>query len=352
MSSIRLTSTERQDLLVRYRRATDPDVRLRAHILLLLDAGYPWVTTSAVLFCSLSTISRWKQRFEADGVDAVLGRPRGRRPRIPIFWAALVVRWVLTLSPAYFRFIRSRWSCEVAAVVLRDDFQVRVGRETVRLWLRSAGLVWRRPRPVIRPKDPDREAKLRDLRAFLHGLPGDETAVFMDEVDVNLNPKVGCQWMKRGEQAAVETPGTNEKRYLAGSIHWRTGRVFLTEGRPKEGRSAALFLRHLDDLRRAFRQYKVVHVVCDNARTHKPDKSKAVRAYLAEWGHRVVLHYLPTYAPDTNPIERVWWRLHEAVTRNHRCQSMAELLDLTFDWFASRTHFRVHSAVYSETPGK
>src|SRR5215471_8735487 len=92
------------------------------------------------------------------------------------------------------------------------------------------------------------------------------------------------------------TPGTNVKRYLAGSIHWRTGRVVLTEGLPKEGRSAALFLRHLDDLRRAFRHYKVIHVICDNARTHKPDKSRAVKEYLATWGHRVVLHYLPAYA--------------------------------------------------------
>jgi putative transposase len=352
MNSIRLTPTERQGLLDRYRRSADPEVRLRAHILLLLDAGHPWATVSAVLFCSFSTISRWKQRFETDGAAAVLGRPRGRRRSGVHVWAALVVRWVLTLSPADFRFARSRWSCEAAAVVLRDDYQVRVGRETVRLWLRDAGLVWRRPRPVIRPKDPDREAKLRALRALLHGLPGDETAVFMDEVDVNLNPKVGCQWMKRGDQAAVETPGTNEKRYLAGSIHWRTGRVILTEGKPREGRSAALFCRHLDDLRRAFRHYKVVHVICDNAGTHKPDKSMAVRAYLAEWGHRVVLHYLPAYAPDTNPIERVWWRLHEAVTRNHRCQSMAELLDLTFDWFATRSHFRVKSEVYSKTLGK
>jgi hypothetical protein len=28
-----------------------------------------------------------------------------------------------------------------------------------------------------------------------------------------------------------------KKRYLAGSSHWRTGRVILTEGRAKEGRS-------------------------------------------------------------------------------------------------------------------
>lgn len=352
MTSIHLCDAERRQLLDRYRRSADPEARLRAHILLLLDAGHPWATISAVLFCSVSTIHRWKRRFEAEGVDAVVGHHRGRRRSGIHIWATLVVRWVLTFSPTDFRFARSRWNCEAAAVVLREDFRVQVGRETVRLWLRNAGLVWRRPRPVIRPKDPDREAKLRVLRALLRGLPDDETAVFMDEVDVNLNPKVGCQWMKRGEQAAVETPGTNEKRYLAGSIHWRTGRVILTEGLPKEGRSACLFCRHLDDLRRAFRQYRVVHVLCDNARTHKPDKSKAVKAYLAEWGHRVVLHYLPAYAPETNPIERVWWRLHEAVTRNHRCQSMRELLDLTFDWFAVRTHFRVRCAAYSETPRK
>ena len=352
MPSIRLTRADRQTLLAHDRRSADPDVRLRSHVLLPLAAGHPWATISAVLFCSLSTIHRWKQRFEAEGVDAVLGHPRGRRRSRVHVWAALVVRWVLTLSPTDFRFARSRWSCEAVAVVMRDDYRVQVGRETVRLWLRSAGLVWRRPRPTIRPKDPDREAKLRSLRALLRRLPADETAVFMDEVDVNLNPKIGCMWMRRGEQAAVETPGTNEKRYLAGSIHWRTGRVILTEGRPKEGRSAALFLRHLDALRRAFRHYKVVHVICDNAGFHKPDKSKAVRKYLAEWSGRVVLHYLPTYSPDCNPVERVWWRLHEAVTRNHRCKTMDDLLDLTFDWFATRTHFRVETKVYNETPGK
>src|SRR4051812_37323714 len=174
--SISLSPGDHNVLLAHYRRAADPDVRLRAHILLLLDAGLPWATISAVLFCSFSTISRWKGRFEAEGVDAVLGRPRGRRRAGIHVWATLVVQWVLTLSPTEFRFARSRWSCEAVAVVLREDYRVRVGRETVRLWLRSAGLAWRRPRPVIRPKDPERESKLAGLRALLKGLPADGTA--------------------------------------------------------------------------------------------------------------------------------------------------------------------------------
>jgi len=281
-------------------------------------------------------------------VAAVLGRRRGRPQSLAWAWAPLVLVWVLTRWPAAFGFARSRWSCAAVSVLLRQDYAVSTSRETVRRWLRQAGLVWRRPRPTLRPKDADRRAKLEALRKLLTGLPDDETAVFMDEVDINLNPKIGCMWMRQGQQAVVETPGTNEKRHLAGSIHWRTGRVILTQGRPKEGRSAALFVRHLDDLRRAFRHYRVIHVVCDNARTHKAERSRLVKQYLEAWGQRVVLHYLPTYAPECNPIERVWWRLHEAVTRNHRCSSMEGLLGLTFEWLRSRRYFRVDCSVYDD----
>ncbi|MBN9521250.1 transposase [bacterium] len=91
---------------------------------------------------------------------------------------------------------------------------------------------------------------------------------------------------------------------------------------------------------------------CDNAGTHTPEGSKPVRAYLKKWGGRVKVHYLSKYSPDTNPIERVWWRLHEAVTRNHRCHTMDELLNPTFDGFETRTRFRVKSSVYAERPGK
>ncbi|APW60539.1 hypothetical protein [Paludisphaera borealis] len=96
--------------------------------------------------------------------------------------------------------------------------------------------------------DPvERQGKLAELRSLLATLPKDETAVFQDGVDVNTNPKIGSMWMRRGQQAEVEPPGNNEKRYLAGSIHWRSGRVFLIEGRPKQKRDETLFLAHLDD---------------------------------------------------------------------------------------------------------
>jgi transposase len=343
--TIALSAAERKALLDLYRHGPDPQVARRAHLLLLLAEGYSWGTIAAVLFTSTSTIARWQRRFRGSGLDALAGQRPGRRPWFSWHWAGVAVHWVTTSSPRAFGFLRSRWTCAVVVLLLWSCYRLAVSRETVRRWLRQADLVWRRPRPVLHRQDPLRQAKLRALRHLLANLPKDEVAVFEDEVDVNLNPKSGSMWMRRGQQAEVETPGDNEKRYLAGSMNWRTGTLWVTEGAKRDG---ALFVRHLEDLRLRLRRYRVIHVFCDNARFHQAAKCKRLQAYLERWGHRIVLHHLPLYAPETNPIERVWWHLHDEVTRNHQCHTMEELLDVVFRWLGNGNPFTVEGSVYPQ----
>lgn len=38
-------------------------------------------------------------------------------------------------------------------------------------------------------------------------------AVYEDQVDIHLNPKIGLDQMVRGQQKEVETPEQSEKRY-------------------------------------------------------------------------------------------------------------------------------------------
>lgn len=342
--SIVLGSSQRKRLLAVYRGpSVHPQVRLRAHIILLLSQGRAWSLIAAVLFCSTATIARWKRRFEAGGVDALLAERRGRVAALLVDWALVLVTWVKTLTPRDFGYCRSRWCCATLAVVLMDTHRVTVSAETVRRCLHGQNLVWRRPRPVLGPTDPRRAWRLRKVRELLRDLPADEAAVFQDEVDLNLNPDVGCMWMTRGEQAELVTPGTNVKRYLSGSMSWRSGELVVTEG---TRRNAELFVRHLEDLRVRFRRYRTVHVICDNARFHTIAGSVRVRQYLAAHGDRIMLHYLPAYSPQDNPIERVWWHLHEQVTRNHRCACIEELVDLTMLWLDEHGAFKIEGAMY------
>lgn len=343
--SIVLSSGQRKRLLRIYRGKEElpADVRLRAHLILLLADRRPWSLIEGVLFCSSATISRWKSRFEAGGIDALFEERRGRIATLLVGWAMLLITWIRTVSPRDFGYCRSRWCCATLAIVLYDTHRLRVSAETVRRCLHRHNLVWRRPRPVLGPKDEQRAWKLRKIRELLRDLPDDEAAVFQDEVDLNLNPDIGCMWMERGQQAEVVTPGTNVKRYLSGSMSWRSGELVTTEG-PR--RNAELFVRHLEDLRVRFRRYRRIHVICDNARFHKAEGSMLVRQYLAGHGDRIVLHYLPAYSPQDNPIERVWWHLHEQITRNHQCQCIEELVDLTILWLEEHGRFRIEGAMY------
>ena len=323
--SIELSTRERKMLLKAYRSGTDCRAARRAHIVLLRADGQTWQQIRSVLYCSHDLIADTLRAWATGGLTALLPGPAVAAP-VPA-WLLKVLRWVSQHTPQDFGFFRSRWSCACLAVLLRES-GVSVSAETIRRGLHRLGFVWRPPRPVVGPTDPEYADKLRDIQQLLASLPGDEVAVFQDEVDVHLNPKIGAMWMPKGQQAVVETPGNNRKCHLAGSLVWGTGTLLVSQ--PEARRNTDLFLAHLDDLRRRLRGWKRIHVICDNAAFHQ---SRAVQQYLQRWG-RIVLHYLPKYAPETNPVERVWWHLHETITRNHRCQTLQELVRQAYAWFA------------------
>lgn len=117
------------------------------------------------------------------------------------------------------------------------------------------------------------------------------------------------------------TPGQNEKHYLAGALHPRTGEVFwVGTGRKNRHR----FLQLVRRLVAAFPHATTRHVILDNYGIHS---SRLVKYALAEELHgRVVLHFPPPYSPKHTRIEHLWRELHANVPRNHRGRTLKDLL--------------------------
>ena len=335
--SIRLSKQERNVFLTMYRRCNGRSSR-RAHILLLLDDGYSWRTIREIAYASNDLIAAAIRDLTAsrEPSDMISSQSSKADPD----WSADLIGW-LKKTPQDFGYFRSRWSCETLAEVLAWEKGVRLSGETMRKTLHQLGYAWRRPRPTLKRIDPEYSTKLRKIKRLLKRLPQDHTAFFQDEVDINLNPKIGSCWTRVGQQSTVATPGNNMKRYLAGSIHWRTGRVVISEAGRR--RNSELFIEHLDDLRRRFRSYRKIHVICDNAAFHG---SRKVMEYLYRHRTRIEIHFLPAYAPETNPIERVWWHLHEVITRNHQSQTIQELIQLANEWFQQQPYFGLETSIY------
>lgn len=171
--SIHLTEAQRKQLLDLYRKHHDPHVRLRSHIILLLAMGQSWRTITTMLFCSSKTISRWKRRFQREGIQALTQQRRGRPREFAAFWVQHVRRWILERPPDDFGLMRTRWCCDVVVMLLCRIHHLQVSRETVRRWLHREGLVWRRPRPVVGPVDPQRDQKITAIRTLLADLRDD-----------------------------------------------------------------------------------------------------------------------------------------------------------------------------------
>jgi len=66
---------------------------------------------------------------------------------------------------------------------------------------------------------------------------------------------------------------------------------------------------------------KWIYVFLDNATYHH---AILVREWLGQPGRRIRLHFIPSYCPHLDPIERCWGVMHEHVTNNRSYETFAQ----------------------------
>jgi DDE superfamily endonuclease len=103
--------------------------------------------------------------------------------------------------------------------------RIPVSGETVRRWSQELGWEWQRAKVVATDDDPQRGEKLARSRVAFEQRRAGVALFFADEWEINLLPKIGSPWMPQGEHVAVRTPGTTEKRYVAGALDCTTGTI-------------------------------------------------------------------------------------------------------------------------------
>ena len=323
--TIVLSRPQRRRLLRAARKAKDANLRTRCMIVIHSAAGKSQRQIAAMLGTSASTVKRTRTRWRSFGEAGLIDRREDNGPpkKADEAYAADLLA-VLEGSPRQHGQRRPTWTQELMIKVMRQRGHQPVSRTTMGRLLRRLGVRRGSPKPTARRCPWSRRAKaarIRLVRQLVASLPPDEAAVWEDELDVDLNPRIGPDWMLPGTQRLIPTPGQNVKRYVAGALDAVTDRLVWVSGARK---NSLLFIGLLGKLLKAYADKRVVHVVLDNYAIHA---SRQARAWLAEHGQRVRLHFLPPYCPDDNRIERrVWRELHANVTRNHDCESIEQLM--------------------------
>ena len=328
--------------LVRIDRKTrDADLRVRCRVLLKVHQGTSPHAAARELGCAPSTAWRIVARFREHGEASVLdGRwGNGERKVGPEVGAGI---WrILRDTPQQFGYARPSWTLELLARVIARELKVTVSAGHLWKVLKQLGVRLGMPRPIVGCPWPAarRQRRLAYLRRLAASPRAREVVVFVDELDLHLNPRLGRDWMLPGIQRLVLTPGKNQKHYLAGAYDVQGQQLTCVTG---DRKASWLFLNLLRALYCAYPWARTIHVILDNYVIHK---TAAVVALLQAMGDKIRLHFLPPYCPDANRIERLWRDLHANVTRNHRCRTIRQLIGAALRWLEIRFS---DSQVYAE----
>jgi hypothetical protein len=219
---------------------------------------------------------------------------------------------VVRRSPRLFGQALSRWTlAALAAAVLWLGGLTRSG---VHRALGRLAIRYRRGQAHVHSPDLDYDAKLAAVaraRADAEATPGRVVVLYQDEFTYYRRPLVGRAYAPRGGPGPPAEQGhtRNAKRRVIGSLNAQTGAGFYWQRPRADVPTLRCYYRALEA---AYPEAELIYVAQDNWPVHFHAE---VRKALA--GSRIRLLRLPTYAPWTNPIEKVWRWLKEEVLYQH-----------------------------------
>lgn len=221
----------------------------------------------------------------------------------------------------------SRWTL----TKIREAIHWLEDRSLSCVWktLVALGIVYKRGREAIHSPDPSYDLKLAYVKeacqqAQCH--PERVVVLYEDELTYYRRPSLARAYALQGSKDPKAWLGhtANKKRRIAGSLNWFTGQ-FHAQQRYRFGVTA---LKHYyQELQGLYPEAEVIYLVQDNWPVHR--HPELLEFFLHS---RLVPLYLPTYAPWTNPVEKVWLRLKQELLHLH---SFAD------DWLALQTAVQV-----------
>src|SRR6266478_1526651 len=232
----------------------------RAKLILMLAEGVSFSTIKQRLGTTAPTISRWKQRFLASGMDGLDTSHPGQSASV--LTAKLRAR-ILSVTRKKPKDGSTHWSCRKLAAALG------VSKDAVhRVW-KEAGLKPHRLERYMASDDPDFEVKAADIIG-LYLSPPQHAALFC------VDEKTAIQALDRLDPVLPLSPGRLERHgfeykrngtlSLYAALDVKTGKV---QGKTAQRHTSAEFVNFLEQIVSGCQPHQEIHIILDNLSAHK-----------------------------------------------------------------------------------
>ena len=216
---------------------------------------------------------------------------------------------------------------EHVCAYVEQTFGVKFTVSGMTKWLTRNGFSYKKPKGTPAKADPEKQAEfIRYYENLLNTLPEDEPVEFADAVHPTMATKVTYGWIRKGQDKLIATTASRTRINLLGSINLETMDVTIASHETIDSKAME---KHFAALRKKYPKAPRIHQIVDRGSYNISAETKE-----AAEKYGIVLHHLPPYSPNLNPIERLWKVMNEFVRNNRVFKNAVEFRKAIDDFFA------------------
>jgi len=309
------------ELLKAYERGDLRSVR-RLSVLIMIGEREGMETIRASWDISEPTVYHWLKEFVVTGWKSlVYGKMPGRPSRLSKTQKRQLSGWIKA-GPEVCGYPTGCWTSVLIQDLIYKKFHVLYNRFYVCELLHNLGFSHQKARFVsdhldeqarqrwMKEKWPEILAQARQIKAPIF---------FGDETSFALWGSLAYTWAPIGQQPQVNTTGLRKGYKVFGVIEFFSGRVFY-QGLDVRFNSAN-YQAFLQSLLAQFSG--PIILIQDGAKYYT---SQATREFFVQHIDRLIVHQLPSYSPDYNPIEYLWKKVKTKATHNRYFEEFTKLI--------------------------
>lgn len=315
MKRLKLTESEKERLELLHRDSSNVKERDRLKAILLRSEGWKVPVIAQALRIHPTTITRHINDYQEGKLTLSSGGSKGK------------------LSENQQEELRAHleehlyhYTHDIIAYVL-EKFGVQFSVPGLNKWLHRNGFSYKKPKGFPHKADKKLQKNfIKKYKSLKTRTGGNEPILFMDSVHPTQATKLSFGWIKTGETKRVGTTASRTRLNLVGAIN--LDKLESTIIRQYDTINAESIIDYIGIIRREHQDEGRLHLILDRAGYHRAEDVKKEAKKL-----NIILHYLPAYSPNLNPIERLWKVMNEKVRNNRFFKSAKDFKENIWNFF-------------------
>lgn len=310
-----LTKQEQEILKKQHRQEKNRRVADRIKAVLLADKGWTYRQIAEALFLDEQTVGTHIDEYIAKKkltIDSGGSLCKLCTSQIQELLAHLEIKTYLKISEI--------------CVYVQETYSISYTVAGMTAFMHQNGFSFKKPKGTPAKADPEKQkAFIKYYKNLRDSLPAEEPLLFGDGVHPTMATKVTYGWIKKGTEKPIETTASRTRINLFGTINLKDMSLVIEQ---YDTINSASITDYLKKLKEHYPTAPKIHLILDQGSYNTSAETALAAEQLG-----IILHHLPPYSPNLNPIERLWKLTNEKVRNNRFFKSAKEFRQEMLNFF-------------------